>query len=186
MCIAGGVDEDFKVGVVIDDRIAQRQVGPYVGLLHHGGDIKVVVVPKHLCPGGITGRGESLTADVHEEFGLGSVLPRLLVHDAVDGNLVHGTVCHIAVGLGEETGIFFGDALGIGGCHRRKRKGGRKESEIIHGIHSRGVLIQEVCLCLVHLQPPVVLPTKRKKISCWSVPCPRHDRACKDRRGGRR
>ena len=43
--VAGGVEEDFEIVIVEDDRIVLGEGGPDVGFLDFGGDVEIMVVP---------------------------------------------------------------------------------------------------------------------------------------------
>ena len=52
-----GIDEHLEIVVVVDDRVTLGECASYMGLLHVGGDVEIVLVPSHLGPGKEAGRG---------------------------------------------------------------------------------------------------------------------------------
>ena len=64
--VAVGVDEDFEIVVVEDDRVVLGERAPDVRLFQFGGDVEVLVVPEHLGAGAKAGLGFASPFDVGE------------------------------------------------------------------------------------------------------------------------
>ena len=100
--VAVGVDENFKVVVVINHFVVGFDVSPNVRVVEFGSHIKIFVVPKHFRLSVIARCWETLAADVDKSAHRGSVLPRLLIELAVDIDFVSSAIAHIVVRDGQK------------------------------------------------------------------------------------
>ena len=81
-----GIDEDLEVVVMEDDGVPVPQGRPDVGLFEKGGDVEILVVPKHLCTRSQPWPRLCLALDIDEGVGPGRLLPGRFVEGAVDGH----------------------------------------------------------------------------------------------------
>ena len=141
VAVAIGVDKYLEVVVVVDNGVAFRERGPYVGLFHHGCDIKVIVVPEHLGGGVVTRSGMIPATDVNKMRDVCRLLPGRFIEAAIDVEGRRRTLTYVLLHGSKAVGI--AHRWRLLRHRRRAQQGAKARKEMFHNGYRLGVLSEK-------------------------------------------